>query len=1068
MDSPRKHRSPKPRLQGVREKVNNDSRDEGRTVLARLHALFPRHAPSVSSPPPVEEVREEREAPYEHALKVRIISWNMNDTLPKGNLDALLGDVPPLNSPDGPNPSASNFELGDSTHPYHIIVVAGQECPTGLLPMGMGAVKMERSKDKEKTKLKKDKDPTEEPKVKLAKPRRSEEDEYQPLADTPSTPFQPSTPSLAGASLPHTSGWSAALEDWLCKGRRSDSNEAAIPASPMSEHRILPLPPSPAPSQSPPLPPPPLPVTRNLAPPSPRRMATFLNGHAHAHSNGHGAWNDPGAAGPYVLVAKERLMGIYLAIYVHRETRPLVRAGTLSGGPSGVSKSSVTAGLIGGRLGNKGGVGISMNVAGRSFLFVNAHLAAHEGRQAMRIENMEKIQAELRVDNFGEALHLRKPTPEYLRAQEFDELRNNMRSNKLFHGFEEPVIDFPPTFKYDVPKSRHHSRKEKDGKEKDRGVRASIRAARRSTRRKDKDKDKVPKSPNGGLKALRPLAEQCESGASSSDLEDPEHDPEEDSDADSFTSSHPHSHSQSQPNLNFSRKPRPPSTRSQPTLPDSSADGESASDENESFVQQNTHANAQAPAGLARMLSKGAKKGWRVLVVKSSADKEKRRSDLGGGGGAERKRGVSSGPEVVLTGSGSGMNQLAGNAEKAKSQPNLVIDTTRDCAPNGRTSVEGGLLSPGVGGSGMLSPGAGGVASPVTGGLLSPSTPALPIAGGLAPPPMIRANSSGGSSVGVEGAGEVEAHSVKGVYDTSSKQRVPSWCDRIVYKSTVLPPQPPPSLPLPHFPPPLTDEDSRFGLVGNILTGMRRRGSRGRKDSFPIPRVRESGSAKAREALLAETRASPFLKQPGVEGHDAVPGGSGVGSSRSGMGPRPGSSGSAGKRRPGSAGTTGGEHPASMQWPRTNPFARLLHPHTHGQGQTQGPGLIHTLSMEPEPQLPAGLNLASRPRSVSTSEGVDETPPAPPPKDEPRWWFFRQRQRECAAPPEPEPEPEPVEEERKRGDIVCISYGTLDDKAMQRLGGRSDHRPVLGKVTSLVLSIPTLLSISPTSISIVF
>lgn len=58
-------------------------------------------------------------------------------------------------------------------------------------------------------------------------------------------------------------------------------------------------------------------------------MNTFIHGHGHSHSNsnGHNAWNEmigPGA-GPYMLVAKERLMGIYLAVYVHRETRPLIR-----------------------------------------------------------------------------------------------------------------------------------------------------------------------------------------------------------------------------------------------------------------------------------------------------------------------------------------------------------------------------------------------------------------------------------------------------------------------------------------------------------------------------------------------------------------------------------------------------------------------------------------------------------------------------------------------------------------------------------------------------------------------
>ncbi|KAG8692315.1 hypothetical protein FRC09_011311, partial [Ceratobasidium sp. 395] len=1016
---------------------------------------------------------------------------------------------------------------------------------------------MERSKDKDKSKTKKDKDSADDPpKAKLAKPRRSEEDEYHLLTDTPLAPptplVHPSTTSLGG---PHTSGWSSVLEDWLCKGRTT--TEWVLPASPVSEHRMLPLPPSPTPSRSPSLPHPSLPASKtNLVPPSPRRMNTFLNGHvrSHSHSNGHNAWNDPNSAGPYVLVAKERLMGIYLAIYVHRETRPLVR---------GVSRSSVTAGLIGGRFGNKGGVGISMNIAGRSFLFINAHLAAHEGRQAMRIENMEKIQAELRLDHFGEALFPRKTIPgngfvedakpditdqfdytfvfgdlnfrldvsrlhadwlisrhEYLRAQEFDELRNNMRSNKLFPGFEEPVLDFPPTFKYDVPKSRHHhhhhhhhhhSRKDKDGKEKDRGgVRASLRAARRSTRRKDKS-DKIPKSPNGVPKPLRPLAEQCESAGSSSETED-------ESDMDSFTSSHPHS--QSQPNLNFGgrKQQRPPSTRSQPTtLPGSaseSAGSEEGENENESFVQQNTVANAQqgssSGVGLGRMLSRGAKKGWRVLVVKSGAGGvvEKRASSgmgLGasgaGGGGMDRKRGVSSGPEVVLSGSGSGSTAgLHCDVDKAKSQPNLVIDTTATGVSGGgagRASMDGaggivspvvggllspatgallsptngsavggglfsspavGLASPGAGGAtssggGLLSPIAGTLTSAGPGGLSSPSAPALSNAGGLAPPPpMIRANSSGGSSMTIEGVGgPEEGESVKGVYDTSSKQRVPSWCDRIVYKSTVLPPQLPPSLPLPHFPPPLTDEDSRFGRVGNILTGMRRRGSRGRKDSFPLPRARES---KTREALLAETRASPFLKQ--VEPEDVGVGAKPV------VGTRPGSSGSAGRRRPGSSGTVtagaggagGGEaQPASMQWPRTNPFARLLHPNLHGQGQgqgqNQGPGLIHAVSMEPEPQPPAGLDLVQqRPRSLSTSEGMEEqpsSPAAPPAKDDvPRWWFFNRPRQSIIVPPEPEPEPEPVVvEERKRGDIVCISYGTLDDKAMQRLGGRSDHRPVL-------------------------
>lgn len=32
----------------------------------------------------------------------------------------------------------------------------------------------------------------------------------------------------------------------------------------------------------------------------------------------------------------------------------------------------------------------------------------------------------------------------------------------------------------------------------------------------------------------------------------------------------------------------------------------------------------------------------------------------------------------------------------------------------------------------------------------------------------------------------------------------------------------------------------------------------------------------------------------------------------------------------------------------------------------------------------------------------------------------------------------------RKGDVVCLSYATLDDRGMRRLEGRSDHRPVIG------------------------
>ncbi|KAH7341866.1 hypothetical protein B0J17DRAFT_277104 [Rhizoctonia solani] len=1117
------------------------------SVFERLSGLFPRH----SSAPPTNPPPEEKQEQFDHALKVQIISWNMNDTLPKGDLAALLGVVPPYGS-ESSNPAASDFQLEDTGHPYHIIVIAGQECPTGLLPMGMGAVKMERSKEnKHKIKSKEEDSSPNKPK----KPRRSEEEELQPLTESPPTKDVPlSTPTIQPSSLPlpgqiqHSSGWSALLEDWYSKGlgtKRFSLEDWQVPTSPLAA-----VPPSPAPSRSPSLPTLPLPPTipdpaRLAVPPSPRRMSTLVPG----YSNGHVAF--PAEQGPYVLVAKERLMGIYMAVYVHRETRSLVR---------GFSKSSVTAGLIGGRLGNKGGVGISLNIAGSSFLFVNAHLAAHEGRQAMRIENMEKIQAELKLDNFGESLHPRKPIPgsaktditdafdytfifgdlnfrlnvsrlhadwlisrqEYLRAQEFDELRANMRSNKIFSGFEEPQISFPPTFKYDVPKSRHHTRKYKEGREKSGkvagmgGVRVSIRRSRKRRKSKGRIKgttqegdenstvDKGGDEKISGQQKLQPVNErETEASSIGEDDSDMDRDQEEADSASAFSGIARPSGSTNRAPSTRSHRSGVLSTRSPFSEPDTERHEEDGNDTayedgEEANLHHNTQLNAGNPPGrnaVMKIFTRNAKQSWRAIVAKSTSSlgaiplpksptspvfdsrpraksptkSERFSSGIGLGFPEQRLRGVSSGPEIA-----SGMSTPTIGAGMGRSQPNLVPDTGMVEPPDNsrpRASVDGGSKS---------------------------VTSALGITGAggtLAPPAMMRASSSVGSvtgnSVNAPAEDSSDSENVRGVYDTSSKQRVPSWCDRIVYKSMVLPPQPPPSLPVPTFSAPLSDtlhEDGRFSRVGNIFTNIRHRGSRGQKDSLPQPTSRENtqGSlsradslhsretnskanstyARVREVHLSEARASPFLQQPGdgddsgiviMHGSSSRPGSSGK------SGKRPGSSG----KRPGSAGSTGtanADQPASLHWPRTNPFARLLHPHLHPPG---GPGLIHAVSMEPQPQPSAEPSSMPRPRSFSTSEGREKvrdragsgprTPRqsdgdvdnslAQPTKDDGFWRFFRQFNREptvVVAEPEPEPEPAEGPQIRRRGDIVCVSYGTLDDREMQRLGGRSDHRPVIG------------------------
>jgi hypothetical protein len=62
-----------------------------------------------------------------------------------------------------------------------------------------------------------------------------------------------------------------------------------------------------------------------------------------------------------------------------------------------------------------------------------------------------------------------------------------------------------------------------------------------------------------------------------------------------------------------------------------------------------------------------------------------------------------------------------------------------------------------------------------------------------------------------------------------------------------------------------------------------------------------------------------------------------------------------------------------------------------------------------------------------------------------RWRFFPSfLSRDATNNPTPEPHTPGLSSPPRRGDVVCLSYDTLDDRAMRRLEGRSDHRPVIG------------------------
>ncbi|KAG8825868.1 hypothetical protein FRC17_008488 [Serendipita sp. 399] len=436
------------------------------SVFARIF-----HPHSSSSPPAATivtptNVAAPPEIPEPDYVKIRIVTWNMNEALPKGDLAPLLGTVPAYQN-------NSNTKLGlkipdlslSEDHPYHFVLIAGQECPTLMgLPLGLGGgIKWDREED-EKKKDRKDK---EDEKKRKDTVREKEKESNHSRTDLSSGAR---TPSRYHHTVHNAVGWTSILEDYFSRGIGSIQGVKPDILSPSENPSVSSFLTSPDRN---------LPLNSPAAPEIANKTAKWKLPPGET---------DVPKIGPYELLTKERVMGIYLAVYVHRDVLPLVE---------GYSQSNVTAGLIGGRLGNKGAVAISLKFAGTTFLFLNAHLAAHEEKVALRVANMHKIKAELVIDDFLPADDPRKvaedPTDrfdhtflcgdlnfrlditrqhaewlvnkqrDYAQAQHFDQLRKIMQSKgtNVFSGFSESHIDFPPTFKYDILRTLKGRRKAK-------------------------------------------------------------------------------------------------------------------------------------------------------------------------------------------------------------------------------------------------------------------------------------------------------------------------------------------------------------------------------------------------------------------------------------------------------------------------------------------------------------------------------------------------------------------------------------------------------------------------------
>ncbi|CAM9717188.1 unnamed protein product [Ectocarpus sp. 4 AP-2014] len=122
-----------------------------------------------------------------------------------------------------------------------------------------------------------------------------------------------------------------------------------------------------------------------------RSATKRANNHRDEQSKSYGPAS-PGDAGgvsddgtTFVLVAKEHLVGTWLAVFVRTSMLKQV---------SDVRSATVSAGMMG-VMGNKGGVGIRLRLRDSSLCFVSSHLAAHRENIKARNENYQKILREM-------------------------------------------------------------------------------------------------------------------------------------------------------------------------------------------------------------------------------------------------------------------------------------------------------------------------------------------------------------------------------------------------------------------------------------------------------------------------------------------------------------------------------------------------------------------------------------------------------------------------------------------------------------------------------------------------
>ncbi|XP_030354722.1 synaptojanin-2 isoform X2 [Strigops habroptila] len=164
----------------------------------------------------------------------------------------------------------------------------------------------------------------------------------------------------------------------------------------------------------------------------------------------------------YIQLTSAQLVGVCLFIFVRPYHVPFIRD---------VAIDTVKTGM-GGKAGNKGAVSIRFQFYSTSFCFICSHLTAGQTQVKERNEDYKEITQKLsfpmgqsvfshdyvfwcgdfnyRIDLTYEEVFYFLKRQDWKTLLEFDQLRQQKSSGKIFKDFHEGTINFGPTYKYDV------------------------------------------------------------------------------------------------------------------------------------------------------------------------------------------------------------------------------------------------------------------------------------------------------------------------------------------------------------------------------------------------------------------------------------------------------------------------------------------------------------------------------------------------------------------------------------------------------------------------------------------